>query len=67
MTQEKETAPVNVDAKLSTDKFVVDEGNLQFDCAGCLECGTCRVLCGETILKKWEFPQGTFGVEFRFG
>ena len=29
--------------------------------------GTCRVLCGDTILKKWEFPQGTFGVEFRFG
>ncbi len=41
--------------------------SFSFDCAGCLECGTCRVLCGDTILKKWEFPQGTFGVEFRFG
>ena len=44
-----------------------DDGTISFDCAGCLECGTCRVLCGDTILKKWEFPQGTFGVEFRFG
>ena len=43
-----------------------DDGTISFDCAGCLECGTCRVLCGDTILKKWEFPQGTFGVEFRF-
>lgn len=40
---------------------------MRFDCAGCLECGTCRVLCGETILAKWEYPQGTMGVEFRYG
>ncbi|QTF07339.1 ferredoxin family protein [Brenneria izadpanahii] len=44
-----------------------DEGNIHFDYAGCLECGTCRVLCGDTILQKWEYPQGTFGIEFRFG
>ena len=44
-----------------------DAGNLQFDYAGCLECGTCRVLCGKTILEKWEFPQGTLGVEYRRG
>ncbi|MCL2891528.1 ferredoxin family protein [Brenneria tiliae] len=43
------------------------EGNIHFDYAGCLECGTCRVLCGDTILEKWEYPQGTFGIEFRFG
>lgn len=103
MTEAQEKAPVNVDAKLSIDKFFVDEenahivvkdivteadkaefrklvkacpanlykenedGTFQFDCAGCLECGTCRVLCGETILKKWEFPRGTFGVEYREG
>ncbi len=43
------------------------DGTLHFDYAGCLECGTCRVLCGNTILKKWEYPQGTLGVEYRFG
>lgn len=44
-----------------------DGGNIHFDYAGCLECGTCRVLCEGTILEKWEYPQGTFGIEFRFG
>ncbi|WP_407944295.1 ferredoxin [Maridesulfovibrio sp.] len=44
-----------------------DNGNIHFDYAGCLECGTCRILCGKTILKRWEYPNGTFGIEFRFG
>ena len=44
-----------------------DDGSVRFDYVGCLECGTCRVLCGSTILEKWEFPQGTFGIEFRQG
>ncbi|WP_019849642.1 4Fe-4S dicluster domain-containing protein [Desulfitobacterium sp. PCE1] len=44
-----------------------ESGNIQFDYAGCLECGTCRVLCGKTLLEKWEFPLGTLGVEFRYG
>jgi ferredoxin-like protein FixX len=93
--------PVNVDQKLSLNKFYVDEGyahivlkqgkldllefkklvlacpaglyqidekgDVHFDYAGCVECGTCRVLCGKTILEKWEYPQGTMGVEFRWG
>ncbi|STJ18915.1 putative ferrodoxin [Escherichia coli] len=44
-----------------------DAGNIHFDSAGCLECGTCRVLCGNTILKQWQYPAGTFGIEFRYG
>lgn len=44
-----------------------DKGRIQFDYAGCLECGTCRILCGNTILEKWQFPRGTFGIEYRFG
>ncbi len=91
---------VNVDSKLSSDKFYVDESNahielvenpskeefgklvlacpaalykygengeMLFDYAGCLECGTCRLICGKTILKKWEYPQGTMGIEYRWG
>jgi ferredoxin like protein len=46
---------------------LAEDGTVHFDYAGCLECGTCRVLCGNTILQKWEYPQGTLGVEFRFG
>jgi len=91
---------VNVDEKLSLNKYEVDEANAHiilkediddaefdrlvlacpaalykrdedgrkvFDYAGCLECGTCRVLCGETILEKWSFPGPTMGVEYRWG
>lgn len=44
-----------------------EEGNKSFDYAGCLECGTCRIVCGDTIVKKWKFPEPTMGVEYRFG
>ncbi len=44
-----------------------EEGRKTFDYAGCLECGTCRIACGSTIIKKWEYPQPTKGVEYRFG
>lgn len=44
-----------------------EEGAVSFDYAGCLECGTCRMLCGDTILDKWEFPQMGAGVSYRFG
>lgn len=43
------------------------EGIKTFDYAGCLECGTCRVACGTTIVKKWHYPGPTMGVEYRFG
>lgn len=44
-----------------------EDGSLRFDYAGCLECGTCRVLCKNTIIAEWNHPQGTFGIEFRYG
>ena len=44
-----------------------EDGKKTFDYAGCLECGTCRIACGDTIVKKWENPQPTMGVEYRFG
>ncbi len=46
--------------------YVQDGDLVKFDYAGCLECGTCRVLCQSKGLK-WEYPRGTFGVEFRYG
>ncbi len=95
---------VNVDEKLSLDKFDVDEDRAHivlkdaaecsdfdaefdklvlacpaalykrdeecrtsFDYAGCLECGTCRIVCGSTILDHWVLPGPTKGVEYRWG
>lgn len=44
-----------------------EDDSLSFDYAGCLECGTCRVLAKGTVVTEWDYPQGTFGVEFRYG
>ncbi|AJW28897.1 ferredoxin [Chania multitudinisentens RB-25] len=43
------------------------DGSLRFDVHGCLECGVCRLLCGETTLARWSYPEAGYGVEFRFG
>ena len=43
------------------------DGSRSFDYAGCLECGTCRIACEDTILKKWENPQPGMGIMYRFG
>jgi len=44
-----------------------DDGKLQFDHLGCLECGTCRVLSGGRVIKDWNYPAGGFGISFREG
>ena len=44
-----------------------EEGVMHFDHAGCLECGTCRIACEGTIVKKWVNPGPTMGVEYRLG
>lgn len=44
-----------------------NDQSLSFDYAGCLECGTCRVLCLGTVVKEWNYPKGEFGIEFRYG
>ena len=93
---------MNIEQKLSIDKFVVDEGHphiiihqelmddavkkaltvvcpaglycvdangqLVFEVAGCLECGTCRVVCAHiTGALEWNHPRPSFGVQLRFG
>lgn len=48
--------------------YKIDEnGEKSFDYAGCLECGTCRIACESTILKKWVNPSPTMGIEYRLG
>lgn len=44
-----------------------EDGSLQFDYAGCLECGTCRILSKGKVVEKWTYPQDGMGVEFREG
>ncbi|MEX3672161.1 ferredoxin family protein [Paraburkholderia phenoliruptrix] len=34
---------------------------------GCLECGSCRILCTEHQNLSWEYPRGGHGIQFKFG
>ncbi|MFH1091277.1 MAG: ferredoxin family protein [Pseudomonadota bacterium] len=43
-----------------------DKGQIQFDFAGCLECGTCRIICPQGAIE-WNYPRPTYGVFFRYG
>lgn len=45
-----------------------DKQRLFFEVAGCLECGTCRVLCAHLPdALEWNHPEASFGVQYRFG
>ncbi|WP_159565376.1 ferredoxin family protein [Budvicia diplopodorum] len=43
------------------------DGSLSFDLHGCLECGTCRLLCDEKVLARWQYPSSGYGIVLRFG
>jgi ferredoxin like protein len=72
---------MSIEERLAADKHVVDEGTPHIvvdvaacatctpqDCdyAGCLECGTCRIVCFKKAIA-WNHPEGGFGVEYRYG
>ena len=46
---------------------VDDNDTLFFDYLGCLECGTCNVLSEGKLVKEWNYPVGSRGVEYRLG
>jgi ferredoxin like protein len=41
--------------------------NIEFEYAGCLECGTCRLTCSNKGIASWSYPHASFGVTFRCG
>ena len=44
-----------------------DTGQVEISVDGCLECGTCRVLCEASGEITWNYPRGGYGVMFKFG
>ncbi|MCC3246358.1 ferredoxin family protein [Methylocystis sp. WRRC1] len=42
-------------------------GQVEITPDGCLECGTCRVLCESAGDIVWNYPRGGYGVLFKFG
>ena len=43
-----------------------EDGVVVLSTDGCLECGTCKIICGNQVLS-WTYPEGASGVQFRFG
>jgi ferredoxin like protein len=43
-----------------------ETGEIVIDYSGCLECGSCRVVCPFGALA-WSYPRGGFGVQYRYG
>lgn len=44
-----------------------DTGQVEIAADGCMECGTCRVVCSTTGEIEWNYPRGGFGVLYKFG
>jgi len=45
--------------------FILSEGDeILHSYEGCLECGTCYVVCEQAAIN-WRYPKGGFGVSFR--
>ena len=43
------------------------DGRVTLITDGCLECGTCRVICTDHRNVAWEYPRGGYGILFKFG
>ncbi len=43
-----------------------ETGEMVVEYAGCLECGTCRIVCSYGSVT-WDYPAGDYGVQYRYG
>ena len=44
-----------------------EDGRVEIASDGCMECGTCRIVCQATGEIEWSYPRGGYGVLFKFG
>ncbi|ANJ66276.1 ferredoxin [Halothiobacillus diazotrophicus] len=44
-----------------------ETGGVELNTDGCLECGTCRIICSEHHNVDWAYPRGGHGILFKFG
>ncbi len=44
-----------------------EAGQVEVAPDGCLECGTCRIVCAGTGEIEWNYPRGGYGILFKFG
>jgi len=41
------------------------ENDIAFSWEGCLECGTCRIVCDREAIT-WEYPRGGYGISYKY-
>ena len=44
-----------------------EDGTVTVSYEGCVECGTCRIVCNEFRNVYWVYPRGGYGVIYRYG
>lgn len=44
-----------------------EDGTVTATLDGCLECGTCRIVCAPTGDLTWSYPRGGHGILYKFG
>lgn len=44
-----------------------ESGRVSLITDGCLECGTCRIICDQFNNVDWDYPRGGFGILYKFG
>jgi len=43
------------------------DGSVTLVTDGCLECGTCRVICQDHGNVDWNYPRGGYWISYKFG
>lgn len=44
-----------------------EDGRVIFSYEGCVECGSCRIVCNIFENVEWTYPRGGFGIQYQFG
>lgn len=44
-----------------------EAGRVEVVADGCMECGSCRIVCQSTGEIEWSYPRGGYGILFKFG
>jgi len=46
--------------------FKLTEDHITFSYEGCLECGSCQIVCDKEAID-WALPRGGFGICYQYG
>lgn len=41
-----------------------DDQGYHYDYKGCLECGSCAVIGNELVFMSWNYPRGSYGIDY---